>query len=97
MTPTRIRAAMNACLGTALCLGAGCAGSGDRSASPGLLAGSEELLTLGAGDALGVQVYINDLIIAAREMDDSVATLTSPDPMFAPSDQSMSFSASAEE
>lgn len=45
----------------------GCSSWIDRSESFGIVSGERELLTLGAGDAVGAQIYINDRVIAARE------------------------------
>lgn len=50
----------------AACCG-GCSSWVDRTASFGVMSPNRELLTLGAGDALGAQIYVNDRIIAARE------------------------------
>ncbi len=55
----------------------GCAKSA-RPASPAVFAPGP-LVTLGAGDALGTRVYVNDLVIAARESARDVVLTSVPD------------------
>jgi hypothetical protein len=71
------RRAAVACVAlAAACLG-GCARPRVQ-ASPGLM-GPEPVLTLGAGDALGMAVYSNDLVIAAREAGMDFAVTVAPE------------------
>lgn len=68
MSRAGILAAVSVCV-VGGCLFAGCARS-ERVASMGLFAPREEPLVLGSGDALGVQIYVNDLVLAARNRQD---------------------------
>lgn len=61
-------------LGAAVLL-SGCA-SPKRQASMGLMAPDTPVLSLGAGDSLGQRVYLNDLIIAARDSAGSEVAVT---------------------
>lgn len=62
---TSKRVMMGVAAGLAGTLG-GCASMVDRSASMGLMSGPAPL-TLGAGDTLGAEIYINDRVLAMRE------------------------------
>jgi hypothetical protein len=55
----------------------GCAKS-TRPASPAVFTPGP-LVTLGAGDALGTRVYVNDLVLAARESARDVVLTSVPD------------------
>lgn len=58
----------------------GCnASRGNARVSLGVMRPDAAVLTLGAGDALGRSVYVNDLIIAAREMQGDVAITHVPE------------------
>lgn len=46
------------------------------AASMGLMRADAPVLTLGAGDTLGRAVYVNDLIIAARELTSTDVAIT---------------------
>jgi hypothetical protein len=53
----------------AVCL-TGCQ-SARKPASMGMVSGDGQVLSLGAGDALGRAVYVNDMILAAAKIDHS--------------------------
>lgn len=63
--------ASGACFALLLLVG-GCAKS-RPVASMGVLRAQPAPMTLGAGDALGKAVYVNDLLIAARYIPDDLA------------------------
>lgn len=61
-----------ACAIVAACLLGGCASrQASQGAAMGVLGDAPALLSLGAGDALGRAVYVNDLILAAAALDKS--------------------------
>lgn len=65
--------------GGCLALGGCGADRGATRASMGVMRPDAAVLTLGAGDALGRSVYVNDLIIAAREVQGDVAITSVPE------------------
>lgn len=68
-----------AVLALALAAG-GCASKSRTTASMGMMKPEAGvLLSLGAGDALGRRVYLNDLVIAARELQGDVAFTAAPE------------------
>jgi len=54
-------------------------GRSTANASMGVMRPDAPVLTLGAGDALGRSVYVNDMIIAAREGASDVAITAVPE------------------
>ncbi len=60
--------------------GVGCKSASRSQASMGLMRTSQPaLLSLGAGDSLGRRVYLNDMVIAAREGSLDVAVTAASD------------------
>lgn len=59
------------CTIVAACLLGGCAFRQGAPAAMGVVADEPAALSLGAGDALGHAVYVNDLILAAAALDKS--------------------------
>lgn len=62
--------------------GVGCKSAGTQ-ASMGAMRSTPVLLSLGAGDSLGQRVYLNDMVIAAREgsLDVAVTAVSDSSPL----------------